>query len=72
MYEHVPQTCYVPSYYHEKFPEWEDDIMGRKFVDIKREYHHKFDPIKTYNEEMLKLKTFAPQPIQAVKKTLIP
>ena len=36
-------------------------------VNIDREYTHKMDEIKTYNEEMLKLRTFAPEPRRGVK-----
>lgn len=40
-------------------------------VNIDREYTHKMDPIKTYNEEMLKLRSFAPEPRKGVKNSAI-
>ena len=60
LYEHVPRSCKIPSYSHHIHPEFKKDIMGNPFSKQTRENNHKFDPIKTYNEEMLKLGTFAP------------
>jgi hypothetical protein len=34
---------------------------------IPKEYNHKFDEWKVYNEEMLKLREFAPPPRKAAK-----
>ena len=54
-YTHISQTCYSPSQTHQIhfYPQkWED---GKPIHKIDRKFTHKFDEIKIYNEEMLKI-----------------
>ena len=44
-----------------------DPKSGKPLGKVSRQYNHKFDPIKVYNEEMLKLRDFAPKPIKSAK-----
>ena len=60
MYNHEPKTCYIPPYSHYIHPSLKKDILNRPLKKVPKEYNHKFDEIKTYNEEMLKLREFAP------------
>jgi hypothetical protein len=41
------------------------DIEGKPFTYQPRMNNHRFDEIKTYNEEMYKLGVFAPPPRKA-------
>ena len=68
MYTHVPRTCYMPTVTHTVFPEFKKDITGKPFAKAPRPYNHRMDQIKVYNEEMLKLREFAPQPIKRAPK----
>lgn len=61
-YNHVQNSCYIPSYTHHKHPEWPYDILGNHVSKKDMSMHHKFDEIKIYNEEMLKMPNFAPEP----------
>lgn len=65
LYVHVPVSCKVPSYTHIIHPEYKLDMEGKPFTYQPRTNNHKFDEIKTYNEEMYKLGCFAPQPRKA-------
>ena len=67
-YGHVDRTVMQPPHSHKVHPEIKEDIMGRKFKDFPREYNHKFDPMKTYSEEMYRLGIWAPQPIKQAPK----
>ena len=67
LYKHEPKTCYTATYTHSVFPEYKEDITGKPLGKVSRQYNHKFDPIKVYNEEMLKLRDFAPKPIKSAK-----
>jgi len=60
MYNHVPNTCYIPPYSHFIHPSHKRDIMNRPLKHVPKDNNHKFDEMKVYNEEMLKLLTFAP------------
>ena len=58
-YSHVPSTCYSPTQTHttHMYPDrWYDGTPTHK---IDRKYTHKMDEIKTYTEEMLKIKGIA-------------
>ena len=58
-YNHEPITCYSPSNTHivHFYPsKWDDGSPAHK---IDRKYTHKFDEIKIYNEEMLKIAEIA-------------
>ena len=66
-YEHVPKTCYQKSYSHKYHPAICTDDEGKPLAKKDREYFHRMDQIKTYNEEMMKLGVFAPLPRKAVK-----
>lgn len=61
-YNHVPTSCNIPSVTHYKHQKFTYDVMGNHIKDMDYRNHHKFDPIKTYNEEMLKMPNFAPLP----------
>ena len=41
--------------------------MNEPIYNVNKNYNHRFDRIKTYNEEMMKLGVFAPQPIKSIK-----
>lgn len=70
LYVHEPKTCKIPSITHIKHVENKLDDTGRPFVYQPRTNNHKFDEIKTYNEEMYKLGCFAPQPRKAANAPL--
>lgn len=58
-YNHGEPTCYSPSATHHQFhypDRWHDGTPTHK---IDRNYTHKMDEIKTYTEEMLKVKAIA-------------
>jgi len=58
-YTHAAPTVYAPTITHltHHYPEkWHDGTPTHK---IDRKYTHKFDEIKTYTEEMLKVKAIA-------------
>ena len=62
-YHHEPKTCYQlqgQSYSHKFHPQYDEDENGSVIVKINRNHTHKMDPMKDYNEEMLKLRSFAP------------
>lgn len=59
-YSHEPQTTYVsPSVTHafHFYPKTQYD--GKPIQEIDRRYTHKFDEMKIYNEEMLKIAEIA-------------
>ena len=73
-YNHEPKTSYQiqgKSYTHHFHPQIDEDENGEPMININRGYTHKMDAIKDYNEEMLKLGTFAPQPRQGANKPMI-
>ncbi len=62
-YHHEPKTCYQlvgQSLSHSLHPAHHKDVEGNSISKLDKTWNHKFDQIKTYNEEMLKLRTFAP------------
>ncbi len=59
-YNHVNETCMQPPFSHKVHPRIHTDDLGRTFDKFPREWNRKFDPIKTYSEEMYRLGTFAP------------
>ena len=67
LYKHEKKTCYIPPYSHFVHPKFKRDIQGRPMKHVPRDYNHKMDEIKVYNEEMLKLRDFAPPPRKAIK-----
>ena len=66
-YEHFPKTCYTKSYSHHYHPVIHYDDEGKPLAKRDKEFFHRMDLIKTYNEEMMKLGVFAPLPRKAVK-----
>ncbi len=63
LYKHEPKTCFTQTFSHIIHPEFKTNIENKPWKHESREYNHKFDQIKIYNEEMLKIKEFAPKPI---------
>ncbi len=70
LYVHEPKTCKIPSLTHIKHVEYKLDDTNKPFVYQPRPYNHRFDEIKTYNEEMYKLGVFAPPPRKAAAAPL--
>lgn len=61
-YNHVSTSCSIPSFTHYSHPDLPYDILGKHISEKDMSLHHKMDAIKVYNEEMLKMPNFAPQP----------
>ena len=57
-----------PPFSHIANPNQVYDFKKRCYSARPKKFNHRMDPIKCYNEEMLKLRSFAPQPRKAVPK----
>ena len=66
-YNHENRTCMQPAFSHTKYEHFKKGLMGENIYEVNKEYNHRVDRIKDYNEEMMKLGVFAPQPIKGVK-----
>ena len=66
-YDHVDRTCMTKTFSHVKHEVFDKGLMNEPIYNVTKNYNHRFDRIKTYNEEMQKLGVFAPQPIKSVK-----
>ena len=66
-YNHVDRTCMIPTFSHTRHEPFSKGLIDEPIYKVKKEYNHRMDRIKDYNEEMQKLGVFAPQPIKHIK-----
>lgn len=63
-YQHLPKSNYTTAASHSLHPLYKESVDRTPITEISRELTKKKDIFKNYNEDIVKLGKFGPQPLR--------